>query len=108
METIFINTENSKMNESHKFVLKLSQKWDLRSPNKHVALQNLTFYHNWKKKNKKTKQYKNNELKTIAPTWNDEFKLPDSSYSVGDIQDYMKYITKNHGTLTAISSIHNW
>ena len=39
METIFMNTENSKMNEPHKFVLNLSQRLDLRSSDKHVALQ---------------------------------------------------------------------
>ena len=44
METIFLNTENIKTNEPHKFVLNLSQRLDLRSPNKHVALQNLSFY----------------------------------------------------------------
>ena len=41
METIFMNTENSKTNEPHKFVLKLPQRLDLGSSNKHVALQNL-------------------------------------------------------------------
>ena len=40
METIFMNTENSKTNEPHKFVLNLSQILDLRSSKKHVALQN--------------------------------------------------------------------
>ena len=30
MKTIFINTENSKTNESHKSVLNLSQRLDLR------------------------------------------------------------------------------
>ena len=38
METIFMNTENSKTNESHKLVLNLSQRLDLRGSNKHVAL----------------------------------------------------------------------
>ena len=42
----------------------------------------------------------------IAPTWNDEFELPDGSYSVSDIQDYIKYIIKNHETLTIIPPIH--
>ena len=41
------------------------------------------------------KQYKNNKLKKIAPIWNDDFELPDGSYSVSDIQDYMEYIIKN-------------
>ena len=42
----------------------------------------------------------------IAPTWNDEFELPDGSYSVSDIQDYIKYIIKKHETLTTIPPIH--
>ena len=29
-----------------------------------------------------------------APTWNEEFKLPDGSNSVSDIQDYFGYILK--------------
>ena len=36
-----MSTENSKANEPHKLVLNLFQKLDLRSSNKHVALQNL-------------------------------------------------------------------
>ena len=31
-----------------------------------------------------------------APTWNDEFELPDGSYSISDIQDYFEYILKKH------------
>ena len=41
MVTIFMNSENSKMSEPHKFVLNLSERLDLISLNKHVALQNL-------------------------------------------------------------------
>ena len=41
METIFMNTENSKTNKPHKFVLNCSQRLDLRSSNKHVAIQSL-------------------------------------------------------------------
>ena len=52
------------------------------------------------------KTVKNNKLKIIAPTWNDEFELPDSSYSVLDIQDYIGYIIKKHETLTIIPPIH--
>ena len=37
---------------------------------------------------------KNNEFKISAPTWNEEFELPDGSYSVADIQDYFEYIIK--------------
>ena len=40
-------------------------------------------------------QYKNNKLIIIAPTWNNESKLPCGSYSVSDIQDYIEEIIKN-------------
>ena len=30
------------------------------------------------------KQHKNNKVKIIAPIWNDEFELPDSSFSVSE------------------------
>ena len=92
METIFMNTENSKTNEPHKFALNLSQRLDLRGSNKHVALQNLSIYCTWKNIRK---QYKDNKLKIITPTWNDELELPDGSYSVTDIQDYIEYIIKS-------------
>ena len=35
-------------------------------------------------------------MKIFVPTWNDEFKLPDESYYMPDIQDYFEYILKNH------------
>ena len=92
MEVIFMNTQNSKTNEPHKFVLNLSQRLDLRSSNKHVTLQNLTIYYTWKNIRK---QFKNIELKIIAPTWNDEFKLPVGFTSVLDIQDYIEYTLKS-------------
>ena len=41
--------------------------------------------------------YNNNKFKISAPTWNDEFELPDGSYSVSDIQDYFEYILEKHG-----------
>ena len=41
------------------------------------------------------KSYKNNKFKISAPMWNEEFELPDGSYSVSDIQDYFEYILKN-------------
>ena len=92
MEVIFMNTKNSKTNEPHKFVLNLSQRLDLRSSNKHVTLQNLTIYYTWKNIRK---QFKNNQLKIIAPTWNDEFELPVGFTSVSDIQDYIEYTIKS-------------
>ena len=43
MKTMFMNMENSKTNEPHKFVLNLSQKLDLRSSNKNVAFKMYLF-----------------------------------------------------------------
>ena len=82
METLFMNTENSKTNKSHKFDFKSLQRLDLRCSNKHIALQNLTIFQTQKNIRKR---YKNKILKTIATTWNNEFELPDGSYSVSDI-----------------------
>ena len=38
--------------------------------------------------------------------WFNKFELPDDSYSVSDIQDYIKHIIKNHTSLTNIPPIH--
>ena len=48
METIFMNTENSQTNESHRFKLKLADKFNLKDPNKNTALANLRTYYTWK------------------------------------------------------------
>ena len=64
MEKILTKTENRKTNEPHKS-LNFSKRLDLSSSNKHVILQNLSFYYTWKNIRK---QYKNNKLKIIAPT----------------------------------------
>ena len=68
----------------------MSQRLDLRGSNKHVALQNLSIYYTWKNIRK---HCKNNKLKIMAPTWNDEFELTDGFYSVSDIQDYIEYVS---------------
>ena len=70
----------------------MPQRLDLRSSNKYVALQNLSLYYTWKNIRK---QYKNDKLKIIPPTWNNEFELPDGSHSVSDIQYYIEYIIKS-------------
>ena len=44
-------------------------------------------------------------FKISAPTWNEEFELPDGSYSVTDIQEYSQHIIKKHETVTDNSSI---
>ena len=91
MDTIFMDSENSKNSEPHVLIPKLTNKLDLRIREKTIALSNVRIYYTWKNiKN----SYNNNKFKISAPTWNDEFKLPDGSYSVSDIQDYFQYILK--------------
>ena len=92
-----MNTENSKTSEPHRFKLDLTDKLNLKNPNKNMALANLSIYYTWK--NIKS-EYNNNKFKISAPTWNDTFDLPDGSYSISDIQDYFEFIIKKHETLT--------
>ena len=94
MDTIFMISENSKNSETHVLVLKLSNKLDLRIGEKVIALSNLSIYYTWKNKKR---SYNNNKFKISAPTWNDEFELPDGLYSVSEIQNYFEYILKNDG-----------
>ena len=74
-------------------MLKLADKLDLRRGQKSVALTNLSICYTWK--NIKS-SYNNNTFQISAPTWSDEFELPDGSYSISDIQDYFGYILKKH------------
>ena len=65
METIFMNTENCKTNEPHRFKLDLTDKLNLKNPNKNMTLANLSIYYTWKNI---TSEYKNNKFKISAPT----------------------------------------
>ena len=93
MDTFFMNSENSRTSEYHVLLLKFLHKLDLRRGQKSVALSNLSIYYTWR--NIKSSN-KNNKFKISAPTWSDEFELPDVSYSISDIQDYFEYILKKH------------
>ena len=89
--------ENSKTPDAHKVLLNLSEKINLKRSDKYVALSNLSIYDVWK--NIKTSN-KNNKFKIWDPTWNEEFELPDGSYSVSGIKDYFEYIIKKHEMVT--------
>ena len=82
MDTIFINSENSKASMPHILKLKLTSKLDLRISERVITLSNLSVYYTWKNIES---SYNNNKFKISAPTWNEEFKLPDGSYSASDI-----------------------
>ena len=88
-----MNSKNSRTYEYHVLLLKLVDKLDLRGDQKSVALSNVSIYYTWR--NIKS-SYKNNKFKISAPTWSNEFELPDGSYSISDIQDYFQYILKKH------------
>ena len=79
------------------FKLDLTDKFNLKNPNKNMALANLSICYTWK--NIKS-EYNNNKFKISAPTLKDTFNLPDGSYSIADIQDYFEFIIKKHETLT--------
>ena len=97
-----MNNENSKTTEPHRFKLDLTDKLNLKNPNKNMALANLSIYYTWK--NIKS-EYNNNKFKISAPTWNDTFDFPDGSCSIFDIQNYFEFIIKKHETLNEDLSI---
>ena len=96
MNTIFMNSKNSKTSDPHRLLPNLTDKIDLRRKDKYIALSNLSIYYTWKNIKKSCK---NNKFKISAPTWNEEFELPD------DIQDYFEYILKKHESKTVNPSI---
>ena len=102
METIFMNTENSKTNEPHIFKLDFTDKLNLKNPNKNIALVNLSIYYTWK--NIKS-ECNSNKFKISASTWSETFDLPDGSYTIDNIQDYFEFSIKKHETLTDNPSI---
>ena len=93
-----MNTENSKTIESNKSIYQFAEKLNLQNQNnKNIGLVNLSIYYTWKNINS---PYNNNKFKISAPAWNDEFDLPDGSYSISDIQDYFQFISKEHESLS--------
>ena len=65
MDTIFMNSENSKTSKPHVLTIKLTNKLDLTLREKVIALSNLSIYYTWKNiKN----SYNCNQFKISAPT----------------------------------------
>ena len=89
-----MNSENSRTREPH--IL------DLRVDKKVIALSNVSIYYTW---NNIKSSYNNNKFKIPTLTGNEEFTMPDGSYSMSDIQDYFEYILKKHGGNTDKPSI---
>ena len=97
METFFMNSKNSKTSEPNRFKYDLIDKLDLKNSNKNMALGSLSIYYTWK--NVKSTNNNNDKFNISAPTWNDTFDLPDGSYNISKIQDYIEYIIKKHETV---------
>ena len=74
MDTIFMNSENSKTSDLLRLLLNLPDKTNLKRSDKYFALSSLSIYYTWKNIKK---SYKNNEFEISAPTWNEEFELLD-------------------------------
>ena len=55
MDTMFINSGNSKATDPHRLLLNLSDKTNLKWSDKHIALSNLSIYYTWKNKKSHTK-----------------------------------------------------
>ena len=88
MDTIFLNSKkNSKTSNPSRLLLNLRDKMNLIGSNKYVTLSTLSIH--YIQKNIK-RSYKSNKFKTSASTWNEEFELPDGSYSISNISDYFE------------------
>ena len=48
MNTIFMNSENSKTSDPHRALFNLKDKINLNRSDKYVALSNLSIYYTWK------------------------------------------------------------
>ena len=68
-----MNSKNSKISDLHRLLVNLTDKIGLRN-DKYIALSNLSLYY---RRKIMIKSYKNNRVKISAPTWNEEFELPD-------------------------------
>ena len=74
MDTIFMNSKNSETFDSHRLLLNLTNKINLKVSDKYVDLANLSIYYTWKNIKR---SYKNNKFKISALTRDEEFELLD-------------------------------
>ena len=99
MDTIFMNSENSKTSDPHRLLLNISDKINLKRSDKYVAYQILAFTSHWQIQKNHTKTI---NLKYLGQRRMKNLNFPDGSYSVSDIQDYFEYIMKKHELFTDI------
>ena len=67
-----MNSENSKTSDSHRLLLDLVDKINLKGDDKNVALSNLSIYYTWKNMKNMKKSYKKSDL-TSSLALNEKF-----------------------------------
>ena len=83
METIFMNTENSKTNECNKFIDQFTDKLNLKNPNnKNIGLVNLSIY--YARKNMKS-AYNDNTFK--------KFLIRLGMMNLNCLMDHIQFLT---------------
>ena len=70
MDTIFVNSENSKTSNPHRLLLNVSDKIVSKSNYEYIVLSNLSIYYTWKNMKKVIQK---NKFKISAPTMNETF-----------------------------------
>ena len=95
MDTIFLNSKNSKTFDPHRLLFNLTDKIDLKKRSTYCFIKSQYLLYMGKQKSNISKS------KISAPAWNEVFQLPDGSYSVSDIQ----YYEKKHEKVTDNPSI---
>ena len=69
-----MNSKNSETFDSHRLLLNLTNKINLKVSDKYIDLANLSIYYTWKNIKR---SYKNNKFKISASTRDEEFELLD-------------------------------
>ena len=79
MDTIFMNSKNSKTCDPHRLLLNLVNKINLRGKDKYIALSNLSIYGTWK------------NIKSFRRTINLKFQLQREMKNLNDLMDHIVY-----------------
>ena len=82
MNAIVINSQNNKTCDSHRLLLNVMDKINLKRSGKYVALSNLSIYYTWKKLKKKKKHIKIIDLK---------YQLQDEIKSLNYLRNHILY-----------------
>ena len=96
----YMDSENSKTSDFHRLLRSLSDKINLKSTNKNVALSNLSTYYSWKHMKK---SYKNNKFKMSIGLKKLNYLMDYIVYEIFKIT--LKISLRKHETVTNNPSI---